>query len=177
MLTDAHCDLASLPWFAAQLKPNGMAKAREHLKRQAFQVFAPEIKASTTKSGKRIDTRKPLFPGYIFVSFDPDDQAWTAINNTRGVLRLVSSSGHYPTALPSEFMAGLMARCNADGLLLPPSGLEEGDTIRVLSGPFADHVSRIEAINDSERISILIELMERKVWTSVSRTDVEKLGD
>ena len=175
MLTDRICDLASLPWFAAQLKPNGLARARENLKRQAFPVFAPEIKATALKLGKRVNIRKPLFPGYIFVSFNPEGKSWTAINSTRGVLRLVSPDSRRPAALPGELMAGLMARCNADGLLLPPSGLEAGDRIRILAGPFADYVCRIESINDSERVSVLIELMERKVSASLPRTDIQKL--
>ena len=72
-------------------------------------------------------------------------------------------------------MAGLKARCDADGLLLPPPTLKIGDRIRILSGPFADLVTTIESLPGPQRIGVLIDLMRRKVRTSLPLGQIEKL--
>ena len=68
-----------------------------------------------------------------------------------------------------------IARCDASGLLSTGDDLAVGDRIRVLSGPFADLVTTIETVPDAERIGILIDLMGRKVRTSVPRNHIERL--
>jgi len=165
----------SIHWFVAQLRPQGLARAQAHLANQGFQTFAPELQGTTVKAGVKRQTRKPLFPGYLFVSFDPASPGWAAINATRGVARLILDNPYRPVPLPDALMAGLQARCDASGLLLPPPDLKTGDRIRVLSGPFADLVTTIETLPDPQRIGVLIDLMGRKVRTSLPRDQIEKL--
>ena len=165
----------SKSWFALQLRPQGHSRAHENLQRQGFTTFHPELIATARAGRGKITTRKPLFPGYLFVSFDPANPGWSAINSTRGVARLVTTDPRRPTPLPPELIAGLMARCDETGLLLPPKNLKIGDRIRVLSGPFADTVATIETLPDAQRIGILMELMGRQVKTSLPRSQIQRL--
>lgn len=164
-----------IPWFVAQLRPQGLTRAISHLHRQGFETFAPELTATTVKAKTRRQTRKPLFPGYLFVSFDPNARGWTAINATRGIARLILNDPRKPAPLPADLMTGLIGRCDSTGLLLPPADLRIGDRIRVLAGPFADLVTQIETLPDQDRIGVLIDLMGRKVRTSLPRAGIEKL--
>jgi hypothetical protein len=59
--------------------------------------------------------------------------------------------------------------------LLPQRNLSVGDRIRVLAGPFADLVTTIETLPGPARIGVLIDLMGRKVRTSLPHDQVEKL--
>lgn len=169
-------DTPNLPWFVAQLRPQGLARAQAHLANQGFQTFAPELHGTIVKGGVKRQSRKPLFPGYLFVSFDPATPGWAAINATRGVARLILDNPHRPVPLPDALMAGLQARCDDSGLLLPPPNLKAGDRIRVLSGPFADLVTTIDTLPGPQRIGVLIDLMGRSVRTSLPRDQVEKLS-
>ena len=164
-----------IPWFVAQLRPQGLSLALIHLHRQGFETFAPEQSATTVKAGAKVQTRRPLFPGYLFVSFDPEARGWTAINATRGVSRLIVNDPRRPAPLPAALVAGLMARCDSTGLLLQPANLQVGDKIRIVAGPFAELVTQIETLPDQERIGILVDLLGRKVRTSLSRAQIEKL--
>jgi transcriptional antiterminator RfaH len=164
-----------LPWFVTQLRPQGLKRAIDHLQRQNFPTFVPAFEKTTIRAGVVRQARAPLFPGYLFVSFDPADPSWRAINSTRGVSRVIISTPHAPTPLPQPLMAGLMARCDENGLLKPPPSLTVGDKIRVLAGPFAEMVTTIETLPDQARIGILIILMGRAVKSSVPRSQVEKL--
>ncbi|WP_089422651.1 transcription termination/antitermination protein NusG [Pseudosulfitobacter pseudonitzschiae] len=162
-------------WFVAQLRPQGLERARAHLQRQGIEVFNPEMLAVAKRAGVQRQSRKPLFPGYIFVNFDPAVPGWSAINSTRGVARLILSDPRRPQPLPSALIAGLKQRCDKSDLLAPSIDLDIGDRIRVLAGPFADLVTTIDTLAGPERIGILIDLMGRKVKTSLPRDQVEKL--
>jgi transcriptional antiterminator RfaH len=162
-------------WFVAQLRPQGLVRAQAHLHRQGFETFAPDILVTTTRAGAARETRKPLFPGYLFVSFDPDVSKWGVINSTRGIAKLMLSDPRRPQPLPSTLMTGLRQRCDASGLLTSQMDLSVGDRIRVLSGPFADLVTTIETLPSAARIGILIDLMGRKVRTTLSSDQILKL--
>lgn len=174
-------------WFVAQLKPNGLGLARQNLDRQNIASFAPLMPATGQKSGqksgqgagqRRGTKPRPLFPGYLFVAFDPGRPGWAAINNTRGVLRLVLSDPRRPVPLPAGLIAGLQARCDASGLLQDPDrteALQTGDRIRVIAGPFADLVTRIDSLPDADRVGVLIEILNRPVKTTLAREVIEKL--
>jgi len=163
-------------WFVAQLRPHGLRRALDHLFRQGIPTFCPKQRGSQVKAGKQIEVLRPLFPGYVFVSFDRADLRWTAINSTRGVARLILNDPRRPVPLPRPLMAGLMARCDASGMLLPPDDLAVGDRVRVLAGPFADTVTTIEDIPEAARIGVLIELMGRRVRTTLPHDQIEKLA-
>lgn len=163
-----------LPWFVAQLRPQGLKRARDHLHRQKFKTFTPELESNTVRAGVPRQIRKPLFPGYLFISFNPADPKWTAINSTRGVARLILNRPHQPTPLPQPLMAEIMARYNKAGVRHPPVDLAVGDKIRVLAGPFAEIVTSIETLPDQERIGVLIDLMGRKVKASLTRKHIER---
>jgi transcriptional antiterminator RfaH len=162
-------------WFVAQLRPQGLVRAQAHLHRQGFETFAPDILATTLRAGAARQTRMSLFPGYLFVSFDPDSSRWGVINSTRGITKLILSDPRRPQPLPSALMTGLRQRCDASGLLSSQIELSVGDRIRVLSGPFADLVTTIETLPSAARIGVLIDLMGRKVSTTLSCDQILKL--
>ena len=162
-------------WFVAQLRPQGLLRAQAHLQRQNIVSFSPQIRTTTMRAGVQREGRKPLFPGYLFVSFDPATPGWSAINSTRGISRLIINDPRRPQPLPEALMSGLLARCGEDGLLSIQDDIGLGDRIRVLSGPFANLVTTIETLSDPERIGVLIDLMGRKVKTSLLREHVERL--
>ncbi|MDF3362864.1 transcriptional activator RfaH [Sulfitobacter sp. Ks41] len=169
-------DAPKMGWFVAQLRPNGLAQARVHLRRQRFESFSPERVGTRQHRGCLIQKRQPLFPGYLFVQFDPAAPGWTAINNTRGIARLILQDPRRPRPLPQSLIAGLQARCRPDELVKSADDLEIGEQIRILSGPFADFITQVDQLPDSERVGVLLDLMGRDVRTSLHRSQVSKLG-
>lgn len=159
----------------AQLRPHGLAQARAHLKRQGFETFSPVLLESSFKLGKKRNELRPLFPGYLFVRFDPSTNGWTAINSTRGVSRLILNDPRRPIPLPEGLMRTLHDRCDPDENYTTAEDLEIGDEVRVLTGPFAELVTRIEALPGAERVGVLIELMGREVRSSLPRAHVTKV--
>ncbi|WPZ31550.1 transcription termination/antitermination NusG family protein (plasmid) [Sulfitobacter sp. OXR-159] len=169
-------DAPKMGWFVAQIRPNGLAQARVHLRRQRFESFSPERMGTRLHQGRLVQKRQPLFPGYLFVQFDPAAAGWTAINSTRGIARLLLQDPRRPRPLPQGLMAGLQARCGPDELVKPADDLQVGDQIRILSGPFADFITQIDHLPDSERVGVLLDLMGRDVRTSLHRNQINKFS-
>lgn len=162
-------------WFAAQLKPNGLAEAERNLGRQGVENFCPAQIETRRRRGRLHDVRRPLFPGYIFVRFAPDAGLWRQLNSTRGLTRLVQTDPRRPTPLPDALIEGLRARCDSDGLLGADRDLAPGDRIRVISGPFADLVGRIERLHPDDRIRVMLEFLTTEVRTEMPASAAEKL--
>lgn len=154
-------------WFLAQLKPNSALIAKRNLARQGFQTFLPSHGETARHKGRFVTRDKPLFPGYIFVAFDPGKGGWHAINSTAGITRLVSF-GAEPRAVPSGIVASLMQRCDETGKLLPPPVLKAGDSVQLTTGPFADFIATVERIAPDKRVWVLLDLMGQK-----SRIEIE----
>ena len=159
----AHQDPMAERWYAAQLKPNGLAIAERNLARQGIESFCPWQIETARRNQHLHNIRQPLFPGYIFVRVDPRAGLWRKLRNTRGLTRLVQTDPRAPTPLPDALIEGLRQRCDADGQLAALPDLAPGDCVRVISGPFAEFVARIERITPDARIRVLFDLMQRKV--------------
>ena len=162
----------SKKWFILQFKPNSHRVAERNLHRQGFESFLPLQKITSQKSNCYVTDLRPLFPGYMFVAFDPTSGPWKKINCTIGVSRLVSFGGH-PSPVPFDLVSGLMLRCDTDGKLLPPNQLNKGDEVQLLTGPFANYIAKVETIDAKQRIWILMELMGRVTRISLSPDELQ----
>ena len=111
------------------------------------------------------DVLRPLFPGYLFVSMGRDTKNIRAINGTRGVKHLISS-GSWPSPLPNGFVDAMLKHANDDGTISLLPSLSVGDRVEIVTGPFAKKIGEIIAMNDSGRITILMELLSGSVRVS-----------
>lgn len=164
------------PWYAAQLRPNGLNMALRGLSRQGFEVFLPKIRSNPKRVAGTVLPWVPLFPGYLFVRFDPDRPAWRAINSTRGISKLVGFCDAGPRPIPIGLVEALQQRCNENGLLATAEDLAPGDRVRMLSGPFSDWIAEIESIAPDRRIWLLLEIMGRLTRVGVRVEDLARVG-
>lgn len=158
-------------WFLAQLKPNSHQIAQRHLMRQGFDVFLPMVEETTRFNGQFKTASKPLFPGYIFVGFDPRKGVWRAINATQGVTKLVSF-GSTAAPVPDGIIDALMHRFDQPDNVQQDPPFEQGATVRVSSGPFTDFIGQVEAVEPDQRVWVLLELMGRKTRIGLSSKDL-----
>jgi transcriptional antiterminator RfaH len=146
-------------WYVAQTLPRKEAVAQQNLSRQRFASFLPRYKATRHHARKRYDVMAPLFPGYIFIRFNPDEAPWRSINGTVGVQRLVGPKLAGPVAMPASAVDNIMARCRNGIMISLFECLEPGAVMRVMSGPFADRLVTIEALDGPERVRVLLNIL------------------
>ncbi len=115
------------------------------------------------RHARRFETRKvPYFPGYIFVALDVALQRWRSVNGTFGVRSLVMQ-GDRPLPIPPGLVERFIALTGEDGLLDLSGGLDAGASVRILSGPFAEMIGRLERVGPTGRARVLIAIMNGEI--------------
>jgi len=114
---------------------------------------------------------QPLFPGYIFITIDLSKQRWRSINGTFGVASLIMSAER-PKATPPGVVEALIASCQNTQTVGRDCNLEVGQKVRILSGPFAEALCRLEHLDDRGRVRVLLEIMGMEVATQLDRSAV-----
>ena len=165
----------SKEWFIVQFKPNKQNQAAKNLNRQGFETFLPLIDTTLRETSRFINTTRPLYPGYMFITFDRTKYKWHKINNTYGVSRLLTFNSTLKS-IPATFINNLMERCDSSGKLLPIKKIKKGGQAKVLKGPFASFVATIEKYEDEQRVWVLFDLMGRKTKIQIA-TDCLQLSN
>jgi transcriptional antiterminator RfaH len=157
-------DSSGARWYVVQTQVNGEARAAENLRRQGYETYLPRY-LKRRRHARKVDfVAKPLFPRYMFVAIDMATQRWRSVQSTSGVSRLVSN-GDEPAAMPQGVVRALRAQEDTRGFvkLDAAPAFAPGDKVRVLAGAFMDNAGLFNGIADHDRVSILLEMLGRKV--------------
>jgi transcriptional antiterminator RfaH len=151
-------------WYVAQTRPRAEALATTHLNRQGFPTFLPRY-LKRRRHARRVEmVAAPFFPRYLFVSVDMETQRWRSIQSTIGVSRLVCN-GDSPAVVDDRIIESLKQRENELGFIQLDQRprFQPGEKVRVLDGAFTDSLGFYEGMTDRERVTILLDLLGRKV--------------
>jgi transcriptional antiterminator RfaH len=159
-------------WFVVQTQPRAEAKARRHLINQGFTAYLPVYRRRVRHARRNEIAMRPLFPGYLFVRLDPEQQRWRSINGTVGV-RQILTDGNAPRYVADQIIEEIIAREDETGAVkLMPPAFSPGQAVRVVDGAFADVSGLFEEMRDENRAVLLISLLGRKVRVNVLAAEV-----
>jgi len=162
-------------WFAVNTQPFAEARAHRNLTNQGFRTFMPRRRKMVRHARKLSAVEAPLFPRYLFIAFDPRRDQWRKVNSTFGVSHLVML-GEAPHPVPEGVIEALIAITMDGGIVDLAKRLQAGSPVRVMAGPFADQLARLEQLDDSGRACILLEIMGRQVRATTQRHNLIPLG-
>ena len=145
-------------WFVVQTLHHREGLAALHLGAQGFGAFLPRIRKTVRHARRMRDTLSPVFPGYMFVALDPARAAWRSINGTFGVARLIAAADR-PLPVPTGIVEGLIASLDGAGLVRLDGGLEVGQQVRVVAGPFAQILGTLVRLDGRARARVLLDIM------------------
>jgi transcriptional antiterminator RfaH len=151
-------------WYAVQTHPHAESKAMQNLVRQGFEVYLPRY-LKRRRHARRVDVvAAALFPRYLFVAMDHLTLRWRAIRSTIGVTDLVRQ-GDRPATVTDAIIHDLRTHEDEQGLIrLQRRPLfANGDKVVVVDGVFSTCFGLFEGMKDKDRVSILLELLGRKV--------------
>lgn len=163
-----------ISWYVAQLKPNAAQIAERNLHRQGFRTFMPLIERDDRRSPGFQRRLRPLFPGYLFVGFDPVATGWRPIGGTRGIARLVVFGSDAPRAVSPALIETLRCCTGEDGIFRTGLGLSQGDSVVIMTGPFADFCARIQSLDDSGRAWVLLDLLGQETRVQLHRDQLAR---
>lgn len=167
---------ASVPtgWCVVRCRPHQEEKARLNLARQGFEVYLPRYRKRRRHARRTDIVSRPLYPRYLFACIR-SGQEWRPIRSTYGVSSLVEFDGR-PALLADIAIEAIRRREDKAGLVVlsPIEGLKPGDTVRIVEGTLTNSLGLLERITDDQRVTLLLEMLGRKVRVSVDPETIEK---
>ena len=155
-------------WVVVNTQANREQFALEHLARQDFETYCPMILKRIRHARRTRDVARPMFPGYLFVMTDPEQQRWRPIKSTRGVRTLVCC-GDAISYLDERFIASLKAR-ELNGTIVKPSNpFKIGQRVQLAGGPFDGLVASIIEMDAKDRFRVLMDLLNGQVKVHVEQ--------
>ncbi len=142
-------------------------------------IFKVEIPTETVtdlkEGGRRVTSEKKVFPGYILVQMELDDESWYVVRNTPGVTGFVGSQGK-PVPLSRDEFQRIMKRTEAGVKQRTATDLVEGMGVKVTSGPLADFDGTISEVNaDAGKLKVMVSIFGRETPVELNFDQVAKL--
>jgi transcriptional antiterminator NusG len=173
-------------WFVIHTYSGYENKVKANLERRIhsmnmqdkiFRVLVPMEDEVEFKDGKRKITPKKVFPGYVLVEMDMDDQSWYVVRNTSGVTGFVGSpgAGEKPVPLQDKEVKTILKQM---GIETPKLKIDfkKGDRVKVTSGPFFDFTGLIDEIQpEKEKVRALISIFGRETPVELEFYQIEKV--
>lgn len=164
-------DAKLVRWVAVHTHPHREHIAIENLMRQSFEAYCPMIQRRVRHARRTSEVLRPLFPCYLFVRIDPDCQRWRPIESTYGVRSLVRF-GDQLGFVDNAFIESIKAR-EVDGAIAKPADpYRPGQQIRIAGGPFEGLVATIISMNEKDRLTVLMDLLNQRVKVQVAARDI-----
>jgi len=180
-------DFARLPgdWYVVHTYAGYEAKVKANLENRIqsmnmedriHEVVIPTEDAVEIKGGKKQTVQRKVFPGYVLVRMDLDDDSWYVVRNTPAVTGFVGPPGARPVPLSIKEVESILAEPEEGEELVTSVEYEEGENVRVTSGPFADFTGTISEINaDQSKLKVLVSIFGRETPVELGFDQVAKL--
>jgi transcriptional antiterminator NusG len=147
-----------------------------------YEIVIPMEEVDEFKNGKKQTVQRKVFPGYLLVRCVMDDESWYCVRNTPGITGFVGQSRHgqKPTPLSRREVKTFLTP-KTEGVDAAPRrkaklDYEEGESVRVKEGPFADFTGQIAEINaDHMKLKVLVNIFGRETLVEMDFSQVAKL--
>lgn len=141
-----------------------------HLEEQIIEVRVPMQDVVEVKNGARKTVEKKLFPGYVLLNMEMNDETWYVVRNTRGVTGFVGP-GSKPVPLTEDEMKFLGVK--KEDIVVQ---FAENDTVAVIEGVWKDKVGSIQRIDaHKQTATILVEVFGRETPVEIDFTELQKI--
>ncbi len=136
------------------------------------EVVVPMQKTyETTKSGKKKEILRKIFPGYVFLKMIMNDDTWYVVRNTRGVTSFVGP-GSKPVPLTEDEVLSMGIEKFVD-----TCEIELGDLVLIKEGPFAKSSGVVKEVNASKRTVIVnVNFFGRETPVELDFHQVQQMG-
>lgn len=172
-------------WYIVHAYSNFEKKVADSIKEQAEQrgltdlfdqILVPTEKVVEVRRGRKVDTERKFFPGYVLVKMELTDDAFHLIKNTPKVTGFLGADNK-PMPIPeSEAMRILHQVQEGIDRPKPSISFEVGETVKVSDGPFASFNGIVEEVDDTKsRLKVAVSIFGRATPVELEFGQVEKV--
>ena len=158
---------------ADSLRSRAQAFGFDH---QIGELLIPTEEVVELRAGKKVTSKRLLYPGYVMVQMEMNDQLWHEVKNTPRVTGFLGT-GDNPVALSEQEVSSILFR--SDAAKDKPSmkvKFDKGEQVRINEGPFANFTGAVDEINeDKQTLKVMVSIFGRSTPVEIEFSKVDKV--
>ncbi|MDA8105892.1 MAG: transcription termination/antitermination protein NusG [Nitrospiraceae bacterium] len=143
------------------------------LQERIMRVLIPTERVVELRAGKKKESDKKFYPGYILVEMELDDETWHLVKNIPRVTGFVG--GKRPVPIPEEEVEIIMQQVEKGPVPQVKTQYQKGDSVRIIDGPFSNFNGFVEDVDmDHGRLRVMVSIFGRQTPVELNFFQVEK---
>jgi transcriptional antiterminator NusG len=140
------------------------------------QVLIPTEEVVELRNGKKVTSKRLVYPGYVLVEMEMDDALWNEVKNTPRVTGFVGG-GNSPVPLSAEEVNSILFRqASSAERPRPKMTFEKNDSVRIVDGPFANFSGKVDEVNvERGTLRVMVTIFGRATPVELEFLQVEKV--
>jgi transcriptional antiterminator NusG len=176
---------SSKHWYIVHAYSGFEQKVAESLRTraQAFgfadrlgQILIPTEEVVELKGGKKVTSKRLLYPGYVLVEMEMDDELWHAVKSTPRVTGFVGG-GTKPVPLTADEVNSVLYRqASSAERPRPKMTFEKNETVKIIDGPFTNFSGKVDEVNtERNTLRVMVTIFGRSTPVELDFLQVEKV--
>ena len=173
-------------WYAVQVASSCEKKVKATLEQRSVTLGVNnriiEIEIPQTpgiklkKDGSRQTTEEKVFPGYVLVNMELNDDSWHLVKDTPRVMGFIGGTKEKPSPLSNVEAQGIMQQLEqGSDITKPKVSFEPGEMVRVVDGPFNDFSGVVEEVNyEKSKVRVAVLIFGRSTPVELQFNQIEK---
>lgn len=140
------------------------------------QILIPTEEVVELRGGKKVTSKRLVYPGYVLVEMEMNDELWHAVKNTPRVTGFVGG-GNAPVPLSADEVNQILYRqASSAERPRPKMTLEKNDNVRIVDGPFATFSGKVDEVNmERGTLRVMVTIFGRATPVELEFLQVEKV--
>lgn len=169
-------------WYVVHTTSGHEARVAESLRQRVesmnltdkvFEILLPTQDKVTIRSGKKLNVKEKIFPGYMLVKMNLDDASWLAVRTTPGITGFVGA-GTKPSPLSEDEVANIQKFISAPA---PRYKIKysRGEAVKIVDGPLANNLGSITEIDEEKgKVKVLVSIFGRETPVELDLLQIDK---
>ena len=179
--------MAEAKWYIVNAHSGHEKKVAEGIKESAEkkglsdhfeEVFVPTESLVEIKKGKKVESERKFFPGYVMVKMLMNDETWQIVKNTPKVSGFLGGGGSRPQPI-TQREADKIFKQVEEGKATPKSKISfaNGDQVKINDGPFDSFVGTVDEVDDvNSKLKVGVSIFGRVTPVELEFAQVEKVS-
>lgn len=183
---EGKSDLGEFKWYIAKTMTGQENKVTRALKERVvnhnlteyfLEIITPEESVTSSSKGKKRTIKKKFFPGYVLIKMIMNDRTWHLVKDTDKITGFIGGTLDKPAPISDEEAAYITDQ-SEDGIRKQRTTVDfvEGETVKVVEGPFASFVGTVETVSEKGKIKVNVSIFGRPTPVELDYTQVEKVS-
>ncbi|MEM7017314.1 MAG: transcription termination/antitermination protein NusG [Pseudomonadota bacterium] len=141
-----------------------------------FLVLVPEERITEMRDGRKRETDRKFFPGYVLVNMALNDDTWHLVKEVPKVMGFIGGTKDRPAPISEQEALAILDRVEQGSQQARPKIVfEVGEVVRVIDGPFNDFSGVVEEVNyEKNRLRVAVLIFGRSTPVELEFSQVEK---